>query len=145
MKLTGINDAGDEYDTANEDYMFNEIERAFREEICSDCTGIQIQVNGLVIDKDFRQWNIVGSIITPLTSGEIMKIHSLRDDTYEDNEILFVPFVDAEGNLTTEYLCSELVILFSNGIWDMALAPLYGALIRVGCTLRQINEMTDRI
>lgn len=145
LKLTGINDAGDEYDTADEDYMFNEIERAFREEICSDCTGIQIQVNGLVIDKAFGQWNIVGSIITPLSSEEIMKIHSLRDDTYEDNEILFVPFVNAEGNLTTEYLSSELVKFFSDGIWDMALAPLYGALLRVGFTLRQINEMTDRI
>ena len=74
-----------------------------------------------------------------------MKIHSLRDDTYEDNEILFVPFVDAERNLIKEYLSSELVKFFSDGIWDMALAPLYEALLRVGFTLRQINEMTDRI
>lgn len=145
LKLSGINDEGDEYDVSDDNYISDEIKRAFREEICSDSSGIRTQINGLVLDKTYGQWNIVGSIMTPLTSEEIRNIHSLRDDTYEDNEIIYVPFTGPTGSLTAEFLSAELTKFFSDGIWDMALAPLYGSLLRIGFSMKQINEMTERI
>ena len=142
LKTEGELPDGKKYDIDDENYLDYEIRRSFREEICAVDDGLDISVFGLVFDKSFGQWNIVGTIKTKLSSSEIEQLHAVRDDTYEKNTMQFVPLVDNSGKRTLEYLHESLKNYLREGMWSMALSALYAALIRVGFTDNQISDVT---
>lgn len=142
LRMEGESSDGEKYDIDDENYLDYEIRRAFREEICAVEDGLDISVFGLVFDKCYGQWNIVGTIKTPLSSSDIIHLHSVRDDTYEDNMPEFVPFVDGNGARSLLGVQELLKKYLNNKVWSMAFTAIYAALIRVGFTDSQIVDMT---
>lgn len=145
LKIFGFNSNGDEYDINDEKYVENEIHRAFCEEVCSIDEGLEIKIYGLVLDKKYGQWNFVGVINTPLSAEEIKCCHSLRDDTFEDNEMEFIPFVDDTGALSLSRIEHKLKVYLGEGIWSMALTAVHASLINAGFNNNQITDMTKRL
>ena len=145
LKPFGKNSKGEQYDTNSEYFLDFEIHRAFREEVCTSDNDLDIRIYGLVLDKKYGQWNFVGTIITPLSSEEIKHAHSLRDDTYEENEMEFVSFVNGNGEITMSQIKQHLRLYISEGMWDMALSAIYASLRCVGFTETQIHDMTKEL
>ena len=145
LKPSDRTPAGDPYDTNDEHFLDYEIHRAFREEVCASDNDLDIRIYGLVLDKKYGQWNFVGTVMTPLSSEEIRHAHSLRDDTYEENEMEFVSFVDERGALSLSQIKQRLRLYIGEGIWDMALSAIYSSLRSVGFTDVQIHDMTKEL
>ncbi len=145
LRKTGSGAGGDDYGISDEGYLTYEIQRAFREEICADEENIDIMINGLVLDKKYGQWNFVGTIRTAHTAEEIGRLYALRDDTFEDNQLLFVPFTDLSGRICLDEVEQCLRKFLGEEMWDMALTAVYAALLRVGFSDREITEMTSRL
>lgn len=145
LKKSGKSKEDQSYDINDENYLMHEMKRAFREEICAEDENLVIRIYGLALDKSYGQWNLVGTISTSLSSDEILRKHPMRDDTYEDNQMLFVPYTDEKGNLSLSELESQLRLYRGDRLWDMALTPLYAALLQVGFTSQQIDSMTQNI
>lgn len=145
LKTTGVQQKGEQYDVNSENYLKNEITRAFREEICIADGELDIYIYGLVLDKKYGQWNIVGTIKTKLSSKEISRLHSLRDDTYEDNQIEFISLTDINGEPSLLELEHWLRISLGEGIWSMALTAIYSSLVCAGFTDKQIFDMTKKL
>lgn len=143
LKKTGATKSGEAYDIFDALYLENEIKRAFCEEVCSVDSGLNINIYGLVIDKKYGQWNFVGAIETDLTSEEITRLHAMREDTYEENQMLFVNCKNESGSLQKSELAQNLKVFLVDGMWDMALTAVYSALLQIGYSDQQIREMTD--
>ena len=92
------------YDVFDERYVELEIRRAYQEEICANDDHIQIKINGIVLDKEYGQWNIVGTIFSDKDSKTLMRNHSVRNDTFEYIHMEMISVRDTAGNLTLEYL-----------------------------------------
>ena len=143
LKLEGTTSGGIPYDVSDELYLEYEIKRAFREEICTNDSGLEIRIYGLVLDKKYGQWNLVGTISTSLTSEEIRHLHAMRDDTFEDNRMLYISFVDEKGELSISKIKKCLITCLGEKMWDMALSAVYAALLRVGFKDLEISEMSS--
>lgn len=131
------------YHIDDEDYIRNEIVRAFREEVCSDSTDLIVEVNGLVLDRQYGQWNLVGTLTTPLTSKEIEAWHCVREDTFEDNEMFYVSYVDDNGELTTNALSSQIGKMLRTDSWAMAYTAVYAGMRKAGFTNEQIEQTVE--
>ena len=129
------------YDIFSPRYVELEILRAFTEEISPNDQGIRIKVNGIVLDKEYGQWNIVGTIFSPETAEALMRKHSVRKDSYEKTHLEAVPFCTAEGQKTLSFLKAVLPKFFRHNIWSMALATLYGTLRNLGFSESEIDQL----
>ncbi len=118
-----------EYDIDADDFIGKEIRRGFQEEICSEWREDNIvTVHGITFDKDYAQWNIFGVIQTSLTVAEIERAHPKRHDSYEKNRLIPVEFYSNNSQKLRQALAGFL----DEGMWDTALAVLYGALASMG-------------
>ena len=77
-----------------------------------------------------------------LTANDISAYHSLRDDTAEDNQLLFIPLFDKEGNKAVKDIAQAIKGFRRVGFWDMGLSTLYAALRKVGFDQKEIDEMS---
>jgi len=130
------------YDIFDENYVELEIRRAYREEITANDDHIRIKVNGVILDKEYGQWNIVGTIFSGETADEIMRNHSVRNDTFENIHMEAVSLCDESGHPTLEYTKTALPRFLRHKMWAMGLAALYGALRDAGFSDSDINEIT---
>ena len=136
---------GNEYDLMDECYLENEIRRAFREEMCNaDCLD-DIFVSGVVLDCEYGQWNFIGVMRTTLAAADIEMIHGTREDTYEDNQLIFVPFTNEVGELDLSEVERSLSLFMTEGFWGMGLAVTWAALSRVGFGDVELLEMSKRL
>ena len=118
-----------EYDIDTDDFIGKEIKRGFQEEICGEWRDDNIvTVHGITLDKDYAQWNIIGVIQTSLTAAEIERAHPKRHDSYEKNRLIPIEFCPNNSRKLQQALAGFL----DEGMWDTALAVLYGALARMG-------------
>ena len=143
LKIRETDPKGEGYCIDDECYLRSEIVRAFREEVCGGESGISILINGLALDRKYGQWNIIGVVDTTLTSGEIIRRHALREDTYEKQKLFCVPFRDAGGALSTEQLVPFMRKCRREGMWDMALAVTASALRHVGFSTEDIVRLSE--
>ena len=111
------------YDVEDQAYVEHEFLRIYREEICEDTQGVRLLVNGILLDRDYGQWNIAGTVFTPKTSAELQREHPYREDSYEQNELIFVK---------PDQLKTALEEMRRVGMWDTALAVLQLTLLRMG-------------
>lgn len=111
-------------------YLNKEIERSFMEEICVS-TQNKYKIYGVVLDREYGQWNFVGTIKTELTADEIIRIHSVRNDSYEDNELFVYDFLK-NGQKDRDQLREQLYNIHEKEIWGMALTALYASLLELG-------------
>lgn len=130
------------YDVFDEKYVELEIRRAYREEICANDDHIQIKINGVVLDKEYGQWNIVGTIFSEEPAEALLRNHAVRNDTFEYIYMEAVSVRDATGNLTLEYLKALMPQLIQYKMWSMAYAVLYGALRNLGFSDDDIATIT---
>lgn len=144
LKLEGIRGNGSEYDISSNDYLEQEIIRSFNEEIC-EANEIDYLISGLSLDRAFGQWNVIGVVRTMLTAKDISAYHSLRDDTAEDNQLLFIPLFDHEGNKALKDIARAIKGFRRVGFWDMGLSTLYAALRKIGFVQKEIDEMSTLI
>ena len=128
-------------DIDRENYLELEIVRAYQEEICESTSVIDIRCSALVLDKEYAQWNFVGTIFTEQTSEDIMRIHATRGDTYEKNEIFFIPYeTQAEDRVT---IMQKALSRFIHGkMWGMGLFALYSTLRVLGFSEAEIAEIS---
>lgn len=117
------------YDYSYDDYLGKEIRRGFEEEICDEWrSDNKISIYGIILDREYAQWNVFGVIKTSMTAEEIEIAHPKRKDTYEKNRITKVKFDPNEPS----DLRNMLIDCEEKGMWDTALATVYGALIHMG-------------
>ena len=114
-----------DYDIFDENYVINECHRAYKEEISDKDSRINIKLNGIILDKQYGQWNIVGTIYTDRTKEQLIQEHPLRRDTYEKNQLIFV-------SLEKEMIKEKVKEFKRVGLWDTALAVLKLTLLRLG-------------
>lgn len=126
-------------------YLINEIHRGYREEICDDDSSLTIKINGIVLDKQYGQWNVVGTIRTEATSEQILSAHALRKDTYEVNDLFYVDLADSNGCASPDVLNESLAPYLRGKMWDMAKSAIYAALIEFGYTQAQLYEFSKSI
>lgn len=118
------------YSIDDYDFLHREIERSFKEEICA-VDNIDYKIYGVILDRKYGQWNFVGTIKTDLNADEIMKLHSVRDDSYEDNYLFTYDFLSIVLP-DKEQLNKQLKVLLTKRIWSMDLTTLYAALKELG-------------
>ena len=138
--VEGMKPAAEDYEIGDEDYMERECRRAFQEEICADDSGLEIRVNGLILDKAYGQWNFVGTLFTPKTAAELRELHPLRKDTFERIQLEYVPYLTPTGERTLAFLREKVSQYRKEGLWGTALAVLYAALRCVGFTGQELAE-----
>ena len=132
LKIEGIDE---------DNYLESEIIRAYNEEICETTSALDIHCSALVLDKEYAQWNFVGTIFTQQTSEDILRTHATRDDTYERNEIIFVP---CEKNVEEKVaIMRKYLSRFIHGkMWGMGLFTLYSTLRILGFSEAEIAEIS---
>lgn len=130
------------YDIDDVYYLDKEIKRAFKEEIC-DIDDINYKIYGLVLDRQYGQWNFIGVIHTDAAAEEIKRLHPVRNDCYEDNRLIIYDFLN-NGKTDREYLKKQLNSLLSREIWGMALTVLDAALKELGYTVKDIEYALER-
>ena len=128
-------------DTNN--YVLNEIKRAYREEVCFYDEEIKVKINGIVLDKEYGQWNIVGTIFSSDTSSDIIRKHPLRGDSFEKIAMEFIPLLNENNELTLDYLKPMTSKFIEHKFWSMGYATLYGALKDVGFTDKDILNLVN--
>ena len=143
LKLEGTDRKNDPYSISDEGFLRNEIIRAFCEEICDIDDLPEIKVAGIVLDKEYGQWNLIGTVRTAYSSEDIRRLHALRGDTYEVNVMEYVPFTEVDGTLSLDVLKNAIPIRLTEKIWGMALAVTYAALREVGFSNHEIDELSD--
>lgn len=124
----------------SEDYLEQECRRAFREEVCADDEGIEILVNGVILDKQYGQWNIIGTIFTPKTSEQLKILHPRREDTFEQNQLDFVEYMLPSGKKNIEALQLKLKEYSRCGLWGTALAVLYATMLNLGFSEHDLSD-----
>lgn len=140
LKPISLDQFGNEYSINEENYLEREILRAFREEVCS-VDSIKVKVCGLVLDKKYGQWNLIGTIRTDYTADDIKRLHSTRADTYEATYIEFAEYT-IDGELSIVPLKKYIEKYIISEMWGMAFATVYAALLDVGFTPKDIDELT---
>lgn len=132
LKIEGIEE---------DNYLESEIIRAYNEEICEATSKLDIHFSALVIDKEYAQWNFVGTIFTEQTSEDIARIHATRSDTYERNEIFFIPY---EKKLEERVMIMQrrLSNFIHGKMWGMGLFTLYSTLRVIGFSEAEIAEIS---
>lgn len=131
------------YSIDDYDFLHREIERSFKEEMCA-VDNIDYKIYGVILDRRYGQWNFVGTIKTDLSADEIIKLHSVRDDSYEDNFLITYDFL-SNGLPDKEQLRKQLKVLFTKKIWGMALTTLYAALKELGYSDKDILDATKDV
>lgn len=121
-------------------YIEKECVRAFCEEICAD-SRLEAQIYGLILDREYGQWNFIGAIRTALTFSEIQARHATRDDTTETNWLYPVDYLDAAGNRSLAAVRDALMLFKKDGFWDTALTVLCGTLLALGFTQEEVNGL----
>ena len=130
LKIEVSESPGFEYDISDDNYVINECRRAYKEEVSYNDSNIDIKLNGIILDKQYGQWNIVGTIFTDRTREQLTQEHPLRKDTYEKNQLIFVP-------LEKETIKQKLKEFKRVGLWDTALAVLKLTLLRIGLDIEE--------
>lgn len=118
------------YDLFEPDYLEREIHRAYREELCPDDRELTIRLCGVVLDRQYGQWNFIATVFTPDTAEGILQKHAVRNDTYEQNSLHAVPLTQ-NGQPSLAPVRAFLAACRGN-MWDMAYAALYAALRAAG-------------
>ena len=129
--VEGLKPIVNDYSIYDDDYLVNECKRAFEEEVCTHFDGSRTILHGVVLDRAYGQWNAIGTIETPLTSKEISHLHSVRNDTYEKNDLFMVPVLNGD-TFESSNLRMCLKRFRRVGFWDMALTALYATLRYLG-------------
>lgn len=124
-----------------DNYLKSEIVRAYHEEICESTSELDIRCSALVLDKEYAQWNFVGTIFTEQTSEDIMRIHATRGDTYEKNEIFFIPYAKNVDE-RVEIMKKTLSRFVHGKMWGMGLFTLYSTLRVLGFSEAEIAEIS---
>ena len=133
LKLNSIGEGG---------YLESEIIRAYNEEICEIMTEmLDIRCFALAFDKEYAQWNFVGTIFTKQNSETIIRTHSTRDDSSEKNEIFFVS-VPQKNEVSIEVIKKRLSMFIHSKMWGMGLITLYSALRTLGFSENDILEIS---
>lgn len=130
------------YDYSMRNYIKLECKRAFCEEICLD-QYIETCLFGLILDRKYGQWNIVGLIRSSLTSQQIRALHPIRDDTTEVNRLYFVDYLTEKGERNLSSVKDALMLYNKEGFWDTALTVLCGSLIVLGFKQNEINSLYE--
>lgn len=112
------------YDLFDDDYIYRECLRAYREEISYSANDIDVKINGIILDKKYGQWNIAGTIYTNKTREQLQREHPFREDTYEKNRLIFV-------DINEDTIKSKINEFRKIGLWDTALATLQLTLLRL--------------
>lgn len=132
LKIEGIDE---------DNYIESEIIRAYNEEICETTASLDIHCTALVLDKEYAQWNFVGTIFTEQTSDDIRRIHATRGDTYEKNDIFFVSY--AQNVEKRVAIMQKTLSRFIQGkMWGMGLFTLYSTLRVLGFSETEIAEIS---
>lgn len=126
--VEGLKIEHDNYNIDTDEYLDMECYRAYQEEICANSEDITIQINGLILDKEYGQWNFIGTVFTEKCKEDIMYEHATRKDTYEKNTLEFIPFIK-DGKKTTEFIDAGIKKFRRIGMWDTALAVLKATLL----------------
>lgn len=145
LKISQTDKNKESYSIESEDYLIREIIRGYREEICDDDSELDIKVNGIVIDKQYGQWNVVGTIRTNRTAEQIQSAHALREDTFEVNDLFYVNILDNQGCADIDVITQFLAPYLRKPMWDMAKVVIYAALIEAGFTQSQLYEFSKSI
>ena len=130
------------YDFSSREYISYECRRAFCEEICID-NSIESHIFGLILDRRYGQWNLVGMIRTRLTSKEIQTLHSTRDDTTEVNRLFFVKYLETDGSRKIDDIHDSLTLFRKDGFWDTALVTLAGTMSILGFSIEEIISVCE--
>ena len=130
------------YDYTMEDYIDLECRRAFYEEICVD-TNIKTSIFGLILDRKYGQWNLVGMIRSRLTSREIQILHPTRDDTTEVNKLYYVKYLNDKGKRDLSAIKEAIRLYKKVGLWDTALTALCGTMAVLGFSQEEINTLCE--
>jgi len=141
LKLEAVSRTEGVYDIFDWRYVDFEIRRAFREEISPNDQNLTIKINGIVLDKEYGQWNIVGSVFTPETAEDLIRKHAVRNDTYEYIHMEPVPLYNADGQRSLSALKAMLPKFFRHKMWSMALAVLYGTLRNLDFAESDIDQI----
>ena len=142
LKIEVVSELYGDYDIFDEEYVNKEIHRAYREEMCPHDENLEIKITGIVLDKEYGQWNIVGIIRTPESAEDLIRRHSVRSDTYEYIHMRAVPFYDSEGNKTLVHLKKMFPEFIKYKMWGMGFVVLYAALIELGFKETEIDEVS---
>lgn len=134
-------DSAGPYSVDSPDYLEREMRRAFREEICSDDAGLCCQIVGLVLDRQYGQWNLVGILRPAADAARLLRRTCVRDDTYEKTRLEAVPLRDAEGKPSLEAVREKLRIARRRPMWGMAYTALYAALRSEGFSDGEIDTL----
>ena len=121
LHLEGENPETGEYDIYDEDFVSQECLRAYREGIGDSEEGLELKLNGVLLDRSYGQWNLAGTLFTPRTGAQLRQL--CRTDGR--NELIFV-------KAEPEALAGALPELRHVGMWDTALAVLQMTLQRLG-------------
>lgn len=112
--------------------------RGFNEEICEidqEADELDISILGLVFDRKYNQWNIIGTISSSLTQEEIISRHN--SGTLGKWELSRLDFVDFS-------IRDVLLYCSSHEMWDMALVDLYFSLVFHGHSKKKIDAQIAR-
>ena len=130
------------YDYTMENYIDLECKRAFYEEICVD-PNISTSLFGLILDRKYGQWNLVGMIRSSLTSRQIQILHPTRDDTTEANRLYYVDYMNSKGERDLTAIKDAIQLYKKAGLWDTALTVLCGTLTILGYNQDEINMLCE--
>ena len=132
LKIEGIDE---------DNYLESEIIRAYNEEVCETTLPLDIRCTALVLDKEYAQWNFVGTIFTEQTSDDIIRTHATRGDTYEKNEFFFVSY--AKNVEKRAAIMQKTLSRFIHGkMWGMGMFTLYSTLRVIGFSEAEIAEIS---
>ncbi len=132
-----------EYGIDDSEFVECEVRRAYLEEICPDASDIRIKISGIILDKEYAQWNIVGTIFTDKTQAEIEQLSAKRYDLYERRQLLFVPYTDENGNPSLANVFKALTEFRAQKMWSTAFAAVYAALMSLGFQDKDISEYIE--
>ncbi|MBO4290072.1 MAG: hypothetical protein J5865_08260 [Lachnospiraceae bacterium] len=130
------------YDFTDPSYIRKECWRAFCEELCAaDESSMTVSLFGLILDRKYGQWNWIGLIRSDLKASEIEERHPTRDDTTEKNTLYFIDYLDQNGKPCIGPIRETVQLFRQDGLWDTALAVLYGTLTILGFSREEIDDL----
>lgn len=133
--VEGINP---ELDVINRTMSFTSMAmRAVQEEIGDiDRDEMEIDILGVVFDKSYNQWNVIGCCNIGLKCDEIIKRrNSGTSGKWELTDLVFVTFTPKD----------VICYLSKNKVWDMGMVTTYFSLVRNGYSKKRINEWILRL
>jgi len=100
-------------------YLQKEILRGYAEEISSHTDGLQIYLHGLILDKQYAQWNITGTVFTDRSREQLESEYASRTDKYEKTTHYYVECQPDSIMREVQSFKNE-----PNAMWDTALCVL---------------------